>query len=183
MTLLATRECACQHEYYSGKRPERCECGHRLLTAAQLNPKPRKPLKRTTELASTSIRRKSSSGKLRQGRGFAASPAQQRKVKNLPCVVCGRDRHEGVEIHAAHVYPRRFQHCDCPEGVVPLCSEHHRLADDQNESFDLMPHLVGRKYHAELVHAVAVHQVPIGHLLEQVTGLAWEPVEREAVGA
>jgi hypothetical protein len=114
-------------------------------------------------------------GTLGRGRGFAASPAQQRKVKGRPCVVCGQDGFE-AEIHAAHVYPRRLQSCECAEGVVPLCRGCHGRYDDQANPFDLLRHLVIREYHAELVHAVAVHQVPIRELLDQVTGVKWAPV-------
>jgi hypothetical protein len=59
---------------------------------------------------------------------------------------------------------------------VPLCSKHHHLYDDQNQHFDLLPYLVARGCHTELVHAVAVHQVSLSHLQEQVTGVEWKPV-------
>jgi hypothetical protein len=139
-----------------------------LKTAFQL--KPRKPLQRTSKKKGG--RRGST---LRRGRGFSASPAQQRKVKGLPCIVCGRDDAEAY-IEPAHVYPRRLQSCSCAEGVVPLCHEHHRLYDDQDEHFDLLPFLVSRSYNAELVHAVAAHGVPVSELLRVVTGCQWKPV-------
>lgn len=140
-----------------------------------MNPKPRKPLKRTSSLASSEDGASSKPktwSTLKRGKGFAASPAQRAKVKDRACIVCTKDRFE-TEIHPAHVYPRRLQPCDCAEGVVPLCSEHHQLYDDQNQPFDLLPYLTDRGCHVEFVHAIAAHQVPFGILLEQVTGAKW----------
>lgn len=119
MTRLATRDCKCTRDYYSGPRPKECPCGNRLLTEAQLHPPIRKPIRRVSEKRAASPNAPKGNSTLKRGRGMAVSPAQQKKVKNLPCVVCGRDRHEGVEIQAMHVYPRRFATCDCAEGVVP----------------------------------------------------------------
>lgn len=163
--LHHTKSCSCEKEIGMSKahRPHYCQHGALFVYSKPLNrkspsPKARKPMKR--------------------GKGFAASKAQREKVRDLPCVVCGRDRHE-AEIQAAHVYPRRLQSCSCADGVVPLCSEDHSTFDDLNRPFDLLPYLAGR-YDRELVHAVAEHGVPISYLLEQVSGVKWEPAQKEA---
>jgi HNH endonuclease len=164
--LWTAQPCGCTSTPVMGvKRPRFCEHGHLFVSERASATSP------VAEESKPRLRR----FPLKRGRGFAASSAQQAKVKDAPCVVCGLDRHE-AQIHAAHVYPRRFQSCDCPEGVVPLCSEHHRLYDDPYQHLDLMPALVEREYQAELVHAVAVHHVPLGHLIEVVTGVEWKPV-------
>ena len=166
-----THSCKCTHDSVMGrKRPRFCDCGNAFVSERVVS---------TSSVAKESKPRPHSST-LKRGRGFSASPQQQRKVRHLPCVVCGLDRHE-AQIHAAHVYPRRFQSCECAEGVVPLCAEHHRLYDDPDQHFDLLRHLVTRDYHLELVHAVAVHHVPIRELLDQVTGVKWEPRKAVAV--
>ena len=143
MTRFATRDCECKDLVtgVGGKRPDPCECGNRYQTPAELAPpKPRKPL------ASTSPKRVSEGrrGGLKTGKGFAASPAQQEKVKGKVCVSCKRDFYEeGAEIQAAHVYPRRLAKCDCADGVVPLCARCHARYDDQNKPFSLMEALIG----------------------------------------
>lgn len=49
MTTLATRDCSCEHTISMGqKRPERCTHGNRFQTAAELQPKPRKSLGRSS---------------------------------------------------------------------------------------------------------------------------------------
>lgn len=113
---------------------------------------------------------------LKQGRGFAASKAQQHKVKGLPCILCGRDGYEAT-MDPAHVYPRRLTPCECADGVVPLCRACHKLYDDQNEHVDLLPALVNRGYRVEMVHAVVAHEIPLRDLMEQITGVKWAPVE------
>lgn len=159
-TIRVAHPCGCRQEHFNGqKRPKLCE--HRNLF----------------EKPGTGSQRPRRRAELKRGRGFATSKAQQDKVRNLPCVVCGLDRHE-TEIHPAHVCPRRLASCECAEGVVPLCSKHHRLYDDKR--LDLLPHLVNRGYRAELVHAVVAHDAPIRELLQQVTGVRWEPVSESA---
>lgn len=107
---------------------------------------------------------------------LSASKEQQRKVKDMPCLICGSDRHE-TKIDPAHVYPRRFAHCECADGVVALCRAHHRAFDDRlgSERLDLLPYLLNG-FRTELVHAIEVHDAPPFHLLEIVTGTAWQPV-------
>lgn len=119
---------------------------------------------------------------LKQGKGMAASKAQQAKVKNRPCVNCERDRFEGAEIHAAHIWPRSYTPCACPEGVVPLCSTCHRLYDDPNQALDLLPKLIDRGYRAEVVHAFVEHHISLLEVIKEVTGVEWAPVP-EAVAA
>jgi len=106
---------------------------------------------------------------------LAASPAQRAKVKDQHCLVCGMDRHE-TKIDPAHVYPRRFAHCECADGVVALCRAHHRLYDERlgNERLDLLPRLM-EGFTVELVHAILEHGASPQHLLEVVTGVKWEP--------
>lgn len=49
MTTLATRDCPCEQTISMGqKRPERCTHGNRFQTAAELQPKHRKPLVRAS---------------------------------------------------------------------------------------------------------------------------------------
>jgi len=157
VSVLATRNCSCTQEVALGqRRPPTCEHGNRYLTEAQLNPKPRKPLK--------------------QGRGMAASRVQQLKVRNLPCIVCGRDRHE-AEIQAAHVWPRAYTPCECVDGVVSLCAEHHAQYDAPDHPLDLLTYLV-RGYRVEFCHAFVAHDIPISELLRRVTGTPWRPLAK-----
>lgn len=107
-----------------------------------------------------------------------ASAAQRKKVKELHCLVCGMDRFE-TKIDPAHVYASRYAHCECPDGVVPLCREHHRIYDDLNSSFDLMPYLLNG-WRTELVHAIVEHGARPFHVFEIVTGMQWAPLERAA---
>jgi hypothetical protein len=138
--------------------------------------KPRKPLARVSEKRTPEVRRRGST--LKRGRGLAASPEQQRKVRDLPCIVCGKDRHE-AKIEAAHVYPRRLASCDCADGVAPLCHDCQR-AEDANE-LDLLPALLAHGYRTEVAHAFLEHDAPLREVLEQVTGTKWQPIPtREA---
>lgn len=174
MTRYATRDCSCPSIVTGtgGKRPEKCEHGNRYQTAAELAPpKPRKPLravseKRAAEEAAGT--RSKSRGGLKQGKGFAASKAQQAKVRDLPCVNCGRDRFEAT-IDPAHVCSRSLApHCECPDGVVPLCRDCHRLYDNER-SLDLMPKLMENGYRVEAVHAFIEHGVGLQSLIQHVT--------------
>jgi hypothetical protein len=165
-TIRIAQPCGCTQETFMGqKREKRCEHGG-------IFEKPQS---------------KGRGGStLKPGKGFSASPEQRRKVRNRPCVVCGENSSfeigEGTQantIDAAHVYPRRLQSCACADGVVPICRRHHLLVDDPNRPFDLLPYLVTRGYHRELVHAVAEHGVPLSELLYQVTGERWAPIEAD----
>jgi hypothetical protein len=166
----------CQKDIGSSKAhiPQVCKHGEVFKYTKSPGANGRKPMRRVSEKREGQVRKQGST--LKQGRGFAVHPDQRKRVEHLVCVVCGKDRFE-AQIHAAHVYPRRLQPCECPEGVVPLCANCHRLYDDPCGSFDLLPYLVTRHYHAESVHAVAVHGVPLRELMDQVTGQKWAPVE------
>ena len=68
--------------------------------------------------------RRSSARKL--GRPRAISPASEEpraKVRNLPCLVCGRERSEWVAIDPAHVVPRSLGGCSKAACVIPLCRD------------------------------------------------------------
>lgn len=171
--LHEAKACGCQKDIGMSKahQPHYCDHGELFVYTKVLGRSP-DLLEDAKRRASRADRR---SATLTQGRGFAASSAQQKKVKRLPCTVCGCDGFE-TKVDPAHVYPRRLASCECAEGVVPLCRECHSRYDDPLQHLDLLPALVNRGYRAELVHAVVAHDVPIRELLEQVTGVKWEPV-------
>lgn len=157
--MLYRTSCGCEKEIGMSKSREPHFCEHanlyeyvKQLGSEPKKAKPRKPLK--------------------QGQGLSASPEQRRKVKELACIVCGRDRFE-VKITAMHVYPRRFATCSCADGVVPGCAECHDLYEAKK--LDLLPKLTGNGYRKELVHAIVEHDAPPIHVLEIVTGVNWEP--------
>ena len=145
-----------------------CECGGRRVLPSQA--KPRKPLRRVSEKNAPKVHKRGST--LKQGRGFQASPEQQARVRDEGCLICGRDRHE-AQIHAAHVYPRRLASCTCADGVVALCSEHHRAYDE--DKLDLLPALITHGRRLEIVHAFLEHDAPLIDVLDCVTGEKWEP--------
>lgn len=183
MTKVITRDCDCSVIYYGGqKRPDRCEHGNHFLTEAQqvASQKPRGSLrpiseKRAAEETAGTRPRSNGSTLAQTNTGFTASPAQRKKVRNLACLVCGRDRHE-AEIEAAHVCARRLApHCDCPDGVVPLCHECHQRYDDLGAHFDLLPALITHGYRAEVVHAFLEHGVGLVDLLSHISGERYLP--------
>lgn len=149
-------------------------CDHGEVFVYTKQPKRSAPMRRVSEKRQPEVRRRGST--LKRGRGLAASPAQQAKVRDLSCIHCGRDRHE-VQIQAAHVYPRRFATCDCAEGVAPLCAEGHGLYEEKK--LDLLPLLLTNGYRRELVHAIVEHDAPPLHVIEVVTGCAWAPTESQ----
>lgn len=160
MTTWTSQPCGCTDTPVLGKkRPRTCEHGN-VFQSEKARTSRRAPMKR--------------------GRGLSASPAQQRKVRDLPCIHCHRDRHEGAEIQAAHVYPRRFATCDCAEGVVPLCSQAHAQYDGNR--LDLLPLLLTNGYRAEFVHAMVEHEASPLHVIEVVTGVVWKPVSELQAG-
>lgn len=173
MTTWTAEPCGCTQDVAMGQKRERvCKHGYffqREKSAA------------TSSDAKESKPRRRQSG-LKRGRGFAASPAQQAKVKDSPCIVCGLDRFE-AEVHAAHVWPRTYTPCDCADGVVPLCAEHHALYDQPDHPLDLLSYLV-RGYRAEFCHAFIEHDIPMSELLRRVTGTPWRPLAKpEGVAA
>lgn len=146
----------CEVTYSMGqKRPLHCEHGVPFMSPAK-HPEPK------------------GKATLKRRRGLSASPQQQRKVRGLACIVCGKDRFE-TTITAMHVYPRRFAACDCADGVVSGCIECH--PEYEAKRIDLLPLLVAHGFRKELVHAVVEHDAPIFHVLEIVTGTVWVPEE------
>lgn len=108
---------------------------------------------------------------LSPGRGFAASKAQQAKVKGLPCVNCGGGEYVGLDdaqADPAHLIPRRWVKCEHPDGVIPLCRHCHGLYDE--EHLDILGKLEDRGYHAEMAHFIAEHKVNPLTLLRYVGG-------------
>jgi hypothetical protein len=166
VSQYAALPCGCAQEIFIGqKRPTHCECGNLF---EKVRPEGAK---------------KPSRWPMKRGRGFAASNAQQAKVRGRSCLICGRDRHEAT-IDPAHVYPRSRAGCNCADGVVPLCREHHNAYDDPNQALDLLPALIAHGYRAELAHAFLEHGASWREVLEIVTGCEWKPAvcpEREAV--
>lgn len=48
-----------------------------------------------------------------------------REMRGWPCLICGK---RATTAH--HIIPRSYQRLDVPENLVPLCWDHHRLAED-----------------------------------------------------
>lgn len=167
----------CEKDIGSSKAhiPQTCKHNELLVYVHQL--KRSAPIARTSEKKAPTGRKRA----LKRGKGFAASPEQRKAVRGKPCVVCGQDGYE-AQVDPAHVYPRRLAACECAEGVVPMCRACHSRYDDPTQVFDLLPHLVAGRYHPELVHAVAVHEVPLSELLERVTGQNWRPLQSPTKG-
>lgn len=105
---------------------------------------------------------------LKRKKGMSAHPKQQAKVRGLPCARCGWEGDNYNPIDAAHVVPRSWVACECPDGVIPLCRRCHRLYDE--ESVDILPQLEARHYHREMGHAVSEHSVSLLTVLRYVTG-------------
>jgi len=133
------------------------------------------PLRRVSEKKAPETRRRGST--LKPGRGFAASPEQQTKVKNLPCVNCGVDRFEEVGIDPAHLWSRARGGCSSADCVIPLCRRCHDLYDDPEQPIDLLPKLITRGYRAEIVHPFLEHGIPLREVMERVTGAEWVPAQ------
>ena len=138
----------------------RCDHGLVMVLPGQL--KERKPLKR-------------SAPKRRRGGISPASKAQRDKVRDLACLVCGRDRHEGVKVDPAHVWARGKGGCDDADCVVPLCREHHR--EYEANRLDLLVVLVRAGYWTELAHPTACHEVSPTRLVEELTGQRYIPAD------
>lgn len=102
--------------------------------------------------------------------GFAASPAQRRKVAGLGCLVC-----MARPVDPAHVTSRAQGGCDAPECVVPLCRRHHSELDEGR--LDVLP-LLEPRFRKELGHAVE-HRGLLATLY-RVTNELWAPVRELA---
>lgn len=116
---------------------------------------------------------------LKQGAGFAASPAQRAKVKGRVSIVSG-DRDEDAGGHPrcdpAHVWPRGLGGCDDALCVVPLTRAEHD-AFDAGE-LELLPHLVAHRCFAEIAHAVEHARGDLIAVLERLTAEKWQPVPK-----
>lgn len=145
--------------------------------------KPGKPLKRKTPLQRrSSLDRVGGPGSptgagantsnptrapLKRGRGFAASPAQQKKARTEPCVVTGEETLYGAIVDPAHLWPRAQGGCDDPLCTVPLVRHLHTFFDEGE--FDLLPYLVKRRL-PELHHALDHANGDLCALLHRLTG-------------
>jgi len=148
MSHLATRDCSCEMNLYAGqKRPEVCVHGNRFLTDAQLNPKPRKPIRRVSERREGEVRRQGST--LKRSQPTRDWTAAVLKVESEgKCRVCG----SGSNVEAAHVMGRKHDepvhpgssvlYVD-PNRIVPLCGPfpdgHHGEYD--HKRLDLLSYL------------------------------------------
>jgi hypothetical protein len=123
-----------------------------------------KPLKRSPMQNETRPRRST----LKQGTGFAASPAQRRKVAAQVCAVC----HAEV-CDPAHLAPRALgRGCDSPACVIALCRLHHEAFD--RGALDLLPHLSGAGFEVELAHMQSHYSDPL-LVLVRLSGTYWVP--------
>jgi len=195
----ATRDCDCPDVVIGtgGRRPDKCPCGNRYLSARELqklHPASGGEGRSTTRRSAVSVAdpeggvqsvRDASPSKLRRrpmkrSNGFKTSPVQQRATKGRACIVCGKDEAEAT-IDPAHVTPRRLApHCTCEKGTVPLCREHHEAYDQLGGSFDLLPHLMAHGLYEETVHGFLEHGVSLRELMDTVTGVKWAPKEMAA---
>lgn len=89
---------------------------------------------------------------LQRNNSFAASPAQRSKVRDLPCLKCGKGRHE-AKIDPHHLIASC---CDHPDAVVPCCRTCHRAHHDGSS---LLEYLWPR-FTVELQHALT-HVSPV----------------------
>lgn len=132
----------------------------------------RRSLERGSTFASepTPIKR---NGTSRRPRAISpASPAQRAKVAVQVCVVCQSD---GCD--PAHLTPRGFRGCDDADCVIALCRAHHRAFDDGR--LDLLPHVSGRGFNAELAHMQAHYDDPVS-VLYRLSGHRWAPEQSRA---
>lgn len=106
---------------------------------------------------------------MRRGKGFAASPAQRSKVKDLECANCTTK----TTIDPAHLIPRSLlgDGQDEAMAVIPLCRACHRAYDQG--ALDLLP-AVQRFYPDEL--AFAVLRFGLLRTLRRVTNTRWTEV-------
>lgn len=181
--LYRTRDCECKAEMWPGqKRPDRCPCGFRFQTEAELKPRQGSslasvsPKRQAEEDAGTRPRRPRNST-LNPGKGFAVAKQQRVKLKGLVCVGCGRDVEDDPNwtLDPAHLWPRRFGGCTSELCVVPLC-RHLHLPDvgchplyDAGK-LDIHGKLVDRGYWGEMAHVVEAHEVSPLTLVNRLTG-------------
>jgi hypothetical protein len=125
-----------------------------------------------TPLASVSPRRTEREGTVRStlkaGNGFAASPAQRRKIAGHVCAVCHRE-----PCDPAHLAPRALgRGCDHPDCVIGLCRAHHEQFD--RGDLDLLPYLSGAGFEAELAHMQGHYSDPLSVVI-RLSGCRWVP--------
>jgi hypothetical protein len=188
MTRLVAQPCGCFRDYYSGKRPEKCGCGNRLRTEAELEPPERKPLRRVSlkrQAEYDSGERRVTGSTLKPGRGFSIAPAQRAKVKLLVCLGCGREVDPDSDgewtIDPAHLVPRSGGGCDDVLCVIPLCRHRHIVGEGCHPAFDrgdldLHARIARGGYEKELAHAIGEHGWTPLELQQRLTGEVWVPM-------
>lgn len=127
---------------------------------------PNKPLR--SSAPSRESRRRNST--LNPGRGFSASTAQRQKVAAQVCAVC-----QAEHVDAAHLAPRSHGGCDSADCVIGLCRRHHEEFDAGR--LDLLPHVSGQGFEAELAHMQGHYSDPYS-VLRRLSGREWRPIER-----
>lgn len=181
MTRLLAPECGCVFDYYSGPRPERCDCDqqNRLCTPAELAPKERQPLRRVSLKRQAQIDAGERPAPARKPmkrsepkRDWTLANAKRDEEEDL-CRVTGEP---GTEL--AHVMGRKYDEpispgsrtlLVLPDRVVPLAPRIHTAYD--LKEFDLLPYLTT----AEQAQAV-LDAGSIGLALKRIS-----PVQEERV--
>lgn len=102
-----------------------------------------------------------------------ASPAQRKKVRDLPCVVTGETNETSTwPIDPAHLCPRAKGGCDSERCVIPLRRDLHDLFDQGK--LDLLSYLLPahdrRRWLAEVQHALDHFDGDMLSLLHRLTG-------------
>lgn len=164
--------CRAESRRRGANRPVRCSCPVRVASldsGCRLGCKPGL----VWDARDASVKRST----LKNGRGFAASPAQREKARTQPCIVTGARSDEGALIDPAHLCARAQGGCDAPECVLPLRRDVHNAFDQGR--FDLLPYLIAQGRVTELQHALGHYRGDLISLLQRTTGTRWAP-EREA---
>lgn len=107
---------------------------------------------------------------MKRGRGFGASSKQRARVKEEPCVHCGR-----LGVDPAHLLPRSRGGCDDPLCVVPLCRKCHEAFD--RHELDLLSFLLSAGCFDEIAHIISAHRLSPLSVLEHLTASQWEPLK------
>lgn len=181
MATWVTRHCDCTQTVYSGQKREKvCGCGN-VFENADVIARQRAKARRAVQ-APASVRPIAT-----------CSPAQRAKVKDQPCVGCGRvvepDEQSGWTIDPMHLWPRGKGGCDSPDCVLPGCryvptgEGCHRLFD--NGELDLLSKVSERpeSFAAEVAHPILYHGVTLVELVRRLAGNREELVWRERAAA
>lgn len=175
MTLLVCT--SCKREHKASFKPDAddfaCDCGGRRVPPIATR---RSELRQVSEKRAARNERDGKparSASLKQGRGFAASPAQQKKAREGACIVTGAEAIRGAIVDPAHLAARGGHGgCDHPDCVVPLVRHIHEPFD--NEGFNLLPYLCPHNapdtYAAEIVHALAHYDYSLTRLIHRLSG-------------